>query len=494
MGFKVDKKLLNKDRSLDIFQEHPGMDSFDNTHNFYSWWKLKEDSVWAGIYKKTGILTRRKSRKEYQDTMNRLLTNLYKADGKKVGHLRHQYSFRKGTFYRNEGMTYTITVEAINSLEKIGLIKYGIGDLCSDEHYSYFQATETLLEIFKGIKIKDSNINYNPKRTVYLREAKYQKINTSDGIKVIKTNKDFQDVDYSAKRTNTLNNFLRKYNNFIQGFEISWDAPVEAMILHKLLTSNSKPDLKNTALIASFSGDMSNGGRMYRAFWINMPKALRPYLRIDGERLVDIDFNACHTRLLYKKVNQPAPYDIYLYDESDPKRSIAKKLMVTIPNFTPKPGRTINEARKDLIAATKLKGNHKEIKDILLALEKHHEPIKKHLYSGLGLSLQFQEATIMRKIMNACMKKDIPILPCHDGCSVRISDADAVEAIFRSKTGLPFSRDELREESTEVINKGLEKIKDMEMTRSKMVKRGFTEKQLYRMNGSLLSLQAKLEY
>ena len=104
-GFKVSKEYLNYDRSKDVFRLHPGMDSFNGTHNFYSWWKLKEDSVWADIYEKTGILTVRKSRKKYQSTMNRLLTNLYKAGGKKVGHMRHQYNYRKGTFYWNEGMT-----------------------------------------------------------------------------------------------------------------------------------------------------------------------------------------------------------------------------------------------------------------------------------------------------------------------------------------------------------------------------------------------------
>lgn len=496
MAFKISKelseKLLSYDRSEDIFIKHPGMDSFNDAHGFICCWKLINDTAWADIYEETGIFRRKKSRKQYQSTMNRLLTNLYKAGNKKVGHLRAQANYKKGTFYRNEGMNYVITLESMKALSKAGLIKYGIGSTCLDAHYSYFQATDKLLAMFEVMDIKDSNISYNPKRTVYLREAKFEKHYTDDGFKEIETARDYLPVDYSIKRIKTLNNLLVKYNEFIQRLDITWDAPIEGMILHRLLTTNSRPDLNNKALLASFSGDMSHGGRMYKAFWVNMPKALRPYLQIEGEQLVDIDFNACHVELLYKKIGKKSPPDVYLYDKTDHNRSIAKTLMVTMLNFRAKPNRSEGQIRRDVIKATKLKDDYDVIKEILISVERHHEPINDYFYAGYGLSLQFQEAEIMRKIMKACMKQGIPILPCHDGCSVRVSDADTVEEIFRSVTDLPFSRDNMVEDKAGIINKGLKTIKDMEKNRGKMIDRGFTEDQLYRMNGSLLSLQARL--
>jgi len=100
-------------------------------------------------------------------------------------------------------------------------------------------------------------------------------------------------------------------------------------------------------------------------------------------------------------------------------------------------------------------------KSILFALEDRHDPIKEYFYSGKGLSLQNKEAEVMRKIMKVCVKEGIPILPCHDGCLVKISDAKTVKGIFKAvtKEKLPFS-DEVLTGDPDKIKKKIKKWLD----------------------------------
>ena len=174
-----------------------------------------------------------------------------------------------------------------------------------------------------------------------------------------------------------------------------------------------------------------------------MSKLLRPYLKITGERLVDIDFSACHIEILYREIVEPAPKNPYIYDEADERRGYAKKLLLTTLNLKKNPTRTVKQVRNDVVRASRIHEDDAILKEILIKLENKHNPIKQYFYTGRGLKLQLAEAKIMRKIMKLCIKNKIPILPVHDGCSVRISDADKVEDIFKKVTDMPFSRDEL---------------------------------------------------
>ncbi len=433
----VHEKYRGLERYVD---KYPGLDSLDGSGKFYSWWYLKDDTAWIDLYNKTGVLNGRK-KKIYQDTLNRVLTNLYKTPRKPIIYSRDKKYFAPGTFYYNEELTYTIMKNCIDALCELELIDHGIGDNGFNK-YSYFRATEELQEVFKGLTIKNSNINYALTRTIYLRDKKKE-----DG-----TNGKLLPVDYTTKQNITLNNHLVKYNSFIALFDITWDAPEVAKLLHKCLLWRDKPELiKKRSLHSIFNENMSNGGRMYGAFWINMPKMLRPYLKINGESLVDIDFNACHIQLLYKKVGEPTPKNPYVYDRSDIRRDYAKRLLLTTLNLKMKGERTENQVRNDVYRASEIREEkHYMLKEILVKLEKAHEPIKKYFYTGIGLRLQLAEANIMRRIMKKCMKKNIPILPVHDGCSVRISNADKVEKIFKETTDIPFNRDILKSNTNKI--------------------------------------------
>jgi len=165
--------------------------------------------------------------------------------------------------------------------------------------------------------------------------------------------------------------------------------------------------------------------------------------------LVDIDFDACHIQMLYREKKKPAPENPYVFKkgDDDDKRNIAKKLLLTTLNYKRGDKETPGQVWRRVIYASEVEADYHSdydtVKGILFELEELHAPIKEDFYSGKGLSLQNKEAEIMRKIMKSCINKDIPILPCHDGCSVKASDAIRVKEIFDSVTPLPATPEPL---------------------------------------------------
>jgi hypothetical protein len=193
------------------------------------------------------------------------------------------------------------------------------------------------------------------------------------------------------------------------------------------------PDPTLTKPVASFNNPAASiGGRFYRAFWISMSKALRPYIEIDGELCADIDGKSMHVQLLYKEADEPTPKgDLYLYPKSDPRRKIMKNLMLYMMNsrkdYDLKDGRT---------AAIRTYNHHQSpeepsvLEEYIEQLEELHKPILKLLYRSNWGRLQKTEADLMLNIMEEGMKTGILVLPVHDGCLCQLRHKEKVLELF----------------------------------------------------------------
>lgn len=204
---------------------------------------------------------------------------------------------------------------------------------------------------------------------------------------------------------------------------------------------------------------MSNGGRMFGGFWINMPKDCRKYLTMDGEPLVDIDFKTFHPTLLYEKVGAELPDNPYVFKKGDPRRDIAKILLNAMINNQSDRKRSIRQRRNDItrvggleqkfIEKTGRKPAYKELIKIIKKLETLHKPIECYFYTGIGIKLQNEESKIMKKIMKQALKQGIVILPCHDGAMCKNSDRKTIEQLFNN-TGYEYEVTKLNDEIKEV--------------------------------------------
>jgi hypothetical protein len=237
---------------------------------------------------------------------------------------------------------------------------------------------------------------------------------------------------------------IRAYWDFTDKFKIDPAIPQEDFDIlkeHRQIVQGKTdplehPDPTLTTPVAIFNDPAASiGGRFYRAFWIGMRKALRPYIEIDGELCADIDGKSMHVQLLYKEAGEPIPEgDLYLYPKPDPRRKIMKGLMLYMMNT--KKDYAVKDGRATVI---KTYNQHKPpedpglLEEYIQQLEELHKPILQLLYKSNWGRLQKVEADLMLNIMEEGMTQGIFVMPVHDGCLCQRRHKDAVVELFRQQ-------------------------------------------------------------
>lgn len=181
------------------------------------------------------------------------------------------------------------------------------------------------------------------------------------------------------------------------------------------------------------SSDLTQGGRLYGAFWIGCRSYFRKLITINGHPTCDIDGRAMHVQLLYKlKGIVLPPGDPYLFEDKE-ARKIAKNLMLLMLNtkesYQPAKGR-----EKVIRTYPRHFGKYpdsSELDKYIDALEAHHWQILDELYQPNWGRLQKTEAAIMLKIIEHGMADNVVILPVHDGCLCPRKDRDLVLDYFK---------------------------------------------------------------
>ena len=94
-----------------------------------------------------------------------------------------------------------------------------------------------------------------------------------------------------------------------------------------------------------FNETFERGGRFYGGFWQQVGKDHRKHIRLNGERVIEIDFSGWNIQLLYARKNisyyekygsRADPYDIHVPEINDPayRRWLIKTLMLIAVNAT----------------------------------------------------------------------------------------------------------------------------------------------------------------
>lgn len=245
----------------------------------------------------------------------------------------------------------------------------------------------------------------------------------------------------NTKLKKSMDKRIRAYWDFILQHDILHNVDRESfgivaayyMVMDDKKKKPSFPNNHNICPVAVYNDrSVSIGGRFYRAFWIGLPSGLRRMITIDDELTADIDGKAMHVQLLYGKEGQPVPDgEMYIYPKPDPRRKIAKRLMLLMMNTRKTwPG---NSGRVAVIKTYKAHYTVPEGVDLMTVikkLEKLHKPIRHLLYQSNWGELQCTEAGIMLLIMEAAMQENIVVLPVHDGCLCQRKHRDRVLELF----------------------------------------------------------------
>lgn len=248
---------------------------------------------------------------------------------------------------------------------------------------------------------------------------------------------------------------METYNSSLKGADIKYNGKQIATVEYKRV----------------FLDTMHVAGRIYAAGGgvQLLPQRLRnEYLEINGEPVVELDFNAIHPSICYQMLLKDGtnayelfgedfnPYNADLsFVETDeeeinnhtkligkkhnPLRNLAKLAILIGIN-------SIDEAQAVGAMSGKVREDVKKdqidkqfvgiigsipVKKILTAIRQHNDLIRSSFYSDKGVVLQKIDSDIMMGIIERMVQKDHTVLVYHDSCLVKASaENDLREAMY----------------------------------------------------------------
>ena len=171
--------------------------------------------------------------------------------------------------------------------------------------------------------------------------------------------------------------------------------------------------------------DWTKGGRFYGGWWQRCPKDYRKRIMMDGMMTSEIDYSGLHIVLLYSQeginywaeINED-PYHLDGINNIDPNidlRDAAKLLLLTAINADEelKAFQAFRSQAKK--GSPEKKMTNDQLKSILSALKRKHEPIAHKITSGAGIDLMNIDGQITEQLVKVfTYKYKCPILTVHD--------------------------------------------------------------------------------
>jgi len=160
------------------------------------------------------------------------------------------------------------------------------------------------------------------------------------------------------------------------------------------------------------------GGRAYGAIHQNLPKNMRPFIHINGEKTVEIDYSAYHILMLYNQEGIDYQDDPYSVCEGLKMRAIYKSvglISINAKNNKSAYGAIYDEFKENNIPLPNI---DKPLVHLVKTFRDAHKPIEQYLFSGIGLTLQNIDSHIMNAILMRLMDKGILGLSVYDSVIV----------------------------------------------------------------------------
>jgi hypothetical protein len=178
------------------------------------------------------------------------------------------------------------------------------------------------------------------------------------------------------------------------------------------------------------NGKFTQGGRFYGGWWEGIPSQYRKYITLNQKYTVEIDYSGFHPRMLYAiKGKDMGQRDPYVIDGILSDRDLGKLAFTKLLN-----------GQKQLRKPDDFDEHKTGIswKEVLVAMEEYHSPIKEYFRTGYGLELQRKDADIADKILLHFAKRDTPCLPVHDSFIIHHALADELKDMMEQEYKLMF--------------------------------------------------------
>lgn len=184
------------------------------------------------------------------------------------------------------------------------------------------------------------------------------------------------------------------------------------------------------------------GGRFYGGAHLDIPSHMRGFIKINGEPVIELDYDAFHVRMLYHLRGKDIIEDPYDLIEGPEDRRIKKTALLTAIN-APDNKLAVKGIRKALVDDG-IRGEILTDKSIISLLDRAkaaHPYIADDIGSGKGIILQNTDSKIADAILTSFMAENIPALPVHDSFIVpqRFEDELRQQMVDEYKKILKFS-------------------------------------------------------
>lgn len=175
------------------------------------------------------------------------------------------------------------------------------------------------------------------------------------------------------------------------------------------------------------NGCWQQGGRLFGGFWMTMERAQRfRLIRIDGERVVNVDFNALFPRLTYANAGKREPQgDLYKVKGASSNRDGSKKLFNALL-FSTRPLKQWPRETRDLFS------DELSFSDAISAIKESHKPIIDQFERGIGFRLMKIESDMLLIILTYLSRCGVVALPLHDSVLVAQSKGRLAKKIMES--------------------------------------------------------------
>jgi hypothetical protein len=370
---------------------------------------------------------------KYRGQLNIVISNLVWVNTKKnqwISQGRGKPSYKKTRYFK--GLSKDIFVDGIlDTLVSLGLIEQKLGYKPKPDKENLVEEKSRLTRI-RAIGSLKRDINKIPSHAITVSSSRemlwvqvtvgsYYDKRRKRTIK-IKEKRDYIDTANTKKMRNNLKTINQKlYETFIG----LWIKDKEHTKLNKRLKQSDKVELNfnDKYLDRIFNDtDFNLGGRFYHGWWQEVPKDYRPYITINHQAVVELDYKHLHPAILYGKKNSKelqSGLDAYTLDMKGfvPEHRDALKLIFQYM--------INNNLKKDVVNT--IKANHLanlfpySPKELLEEMIKRHTPIKEYFFNKeMGKQLQKIDSDIAEYCMLEMINKyDSLVLPVHDSFIVQ---------------------------------------------------------------------------
>ena len=353
-----------------------------------------------------------------------------------VFYSRDRGYYKKSKKYNPNSISYRPLIFLVDNLKEHGWIKHIIGryDKVNEEgKRSRMCPSNKLIQAFKDDKITTKHLYTKQMDCIRLKDTK----------KKFKEYEDNPVIRLMRAKLHAYNNLLHKTN-----IKVTRNKKVSNYLEIKPTNFNSKEYYR-----IFNDGSFELGGRFYGPWWVTLSKDIRKYITINNSKTVELDYSSLNIHLLYSEEglnyydlndNTADPYTLKGVNINE--RSINKLIITIALNITDKSKfvyavkggiKGDNDKNYSLNNKKILKvPNAEEIWRRIKLFEEENNPIKHHLFTGVGKRLQFKDSCIAESIIDNMVNNNIPILAIHDSFIVQLRNKGnlykSMDYIFRN--------------------------------------------------------------